>query len=129
MPKLTVREYSDLKGISESTVKNHIRNKKLQAIQEDGKYFIIVENTRRVIPREEKILKEKISLLKKEIKMLKENQERHKEELKELPELREENKMLHNKLHDKNDRYELKLEDIYGEMKQISQIALKMKES
>jgi predicted nucleic acid-binding Zn-ribbon protein len=127
--KLTVKEYADLKSISESTVKNRIRDKKIQAVQEDGKYFIIVKDTRRIIPQQEKALRTEMKLLKKEIKMLKDNALRHENELNEIDELRAENQRLHNKLHDKNDRYEIKLEDIYGEMKQISQIALKMKES
>ena len=127
--KLTVREYSDLMGVSESTIKSRIREKKLEAIQENGKYLIIVKDAKRIISKEEKVAKAEIRLLKKEIKMLKEANQRQAEELEELQELRTENQRLHNKLHDKNDRYELKFEDIYGEMKNISQIALKMKEN
>ena len=75
MKEMSVEEYSKLIGVSESTVKSHLRNDKLNGRQEKNKWIVYaddaVKSVKRIIPKQEKDLKKKITELRKEIKYLK----------------------------------------------------------
>ena len=109
----------NLKGISESTVKNRIRTKQLTAIKEDGKYLIPVKSSRRVIPQEEKALRLEVKLLKKENKLLEQLRAERDQAFDEVKELRNKVEELHNKIHVLNDEKGNLYKDVYGEMKAL----------
>lgn len=117
--RLTVKDYASLKNISESSVKNHIRDKKIEAVQVDGKYFIIVKDTRRIIPQQEKALRLEIKLLKKENKILNQLRTERDDALVENKELRSKVEELHNKIHELNSDNQTLYKDVYGELKSL----------
>lgn len=121
MPNITVKEYADLKGISESTVKNHIHKNQLTAIKEDGKYLIPVKSSRRVIPQEEKTLRAEVKHLKKENKRLEELKAERDQAFDEIKDLRNKVDELNKKLRDKNEELRNKNEELHERIHTINE--------
>lgn len=117
---MTTTEYAALNGISESTVKNKIKNKELKAIKEGGKWFIIsTKKARRIISPQEKTLRQEIKYLKQENKLLNQLREERDNALNEVQELRSKVEELHNKIHELNTDNQTLYKDVYGEMKAL----------
>lgn len=117
--RLTVKEFAALKGISETTVKNRIRDNQLEAVQENGKYYIITKDARRIIPPEEKALRKEIKLLKQENKLLQQLKEERDELAAEVKTLRDKVETLHERIHDLNGDNQQLYKDVYGELKAL----------
>ena len=117
MAKMTVKEYAALKNISESTVKNRINSKQIEAVQESGKYLIIVKDTRRVISPQEKEMRKEIRMLKRENKLLDQLRQERDQAVEEVRELRNKIEELHEKIHTIHEKKDEYFGSMYNELK------------
>lgn len=94
MPKWSVREYAEHKGVTVQAIYNFIREGKLKTIKENGKIFIKYDTL-----EQEKKADPNISILQKEIELLRELNEQLKNERTQLIHTQAE---LNERLHEAN---------------------------